>query len=524
VTGTRIGSVRRSAAAVLVAAIGLAAGTAGCGPHGIVPRMLASPPPVNGPAWNSYARDAQHDAQVALATQPLTRIHWRTPVDLDPQKVGGELLIHYGSPIITSANTVIVPVKTGATSGFRVEAHAGYNGALIWQATTDYILPAHNWTPSFSPTLTARNRLYFAGAGGKIYYRDDPDSATGTVKTLVFYGLSNYNANPATYDSTVWIDTPITADAAGDVFFGFTVLGTDPVGLQGGLARIGADGRGSWVAATTAAGDATITQVAMQCSPAISADQSTVYVAVAGASDFSAGYLLALDSTTFVTKGKVSLLDPASGQQAIVPADGSASPMVGPDGDVYYGVLEGPFGSHNDRGWLLHFDSTLATLKTPGSFGWDDTASVVPATSVPSYIGTSSYLVMTKYNNYLGNGSGNGHNEIAVLDPNATEPDPINGSTLVMNEVLTHLGVTPDGPGGAVKEWCINSAAVDPQVKSIYANSEDGYLYRWDLTTNSFPERIKLTGGIGEAYTPTVIGPDGQIYAINDATLYALGQ
>ena len=198
--------------------------------------------------------------------------------------------------------------------------------------------------------------------------------------------------------------------------------------------------------------------------------------------------------------------------------------MVGPDGDVYYGVLEGPFGSHNDRGWLLHFDSTLATLKTPGSFGWDDTASVVPATSVPSYVGTSSYLVMTKYNNYLGNGSGNGHNEIAVLDPNATEPDPINGSTLVMNEVLTHLGVTPDGPGGAVKEWCINSAAVDPQVKSIYANSEDGYLYRWDLTTNSFPERIKLTGGIGEAYTPTVIGPDGQIYAINDATLYALGQ
>ena len=32
--------------------------------------------------------------------------------------------------------------------------------------TTDYILPPHNWTPSYSPTLTASNRVYFAGAGG----------------------------------------------------------------------------------------------------------------------------------------------------------------------------------------------------------------------------------------------------------------------------------------------------------------------------------------------------------------------
>ena len=80
--------------------------------------------------------------------------------------------------------------------------------------------------------------------------------------------------------------------------------------------------------------------------------------------------------------------------------DSTASPTVGPDGDVYFGVLEDNFPSHNDRGWLLHFDRTLATTKTPGSFGWDDTASIIPRAAVPSYSGSSSYLVLTKYNNY----------------------------------------------------------------------------------------------------------------------------
>jgi hypothetical protein len=146
---------------------------------------------------------------------------------------------------------------------------------------------------------------------------------------------------------------------------------------------------------------------------------------------------------------------------------------------------------------------------------------------VPSYHGTSKYLVMSKYNNYAGIGTGDGVNKIAVLDPNATEHDPIIPSTLVMNEVLTIKGVTPDpnfpSLPGAVREWCINSAAIDPLNKSVLANSEDGKLYRWDLTTNSFSQVITLSGGIGEAYTPTAIGTDGTAFAINDAILSAIG-
>jgi hypothetical protein len=75
-----------------------------------------------------------------------------------------------------------------------------------------------------------------------------------------------------------------------------------------------------------------------------------------------------------------------------------------------------------------------------------------------------------------------------------------------------------------VREWCINTAAVDPATKSVMVNSEDGKLYRWDLTTNALSQSMQLTNGIGEAYTPTVIGSDGTVYAINGAILDAVGK
>jgi hypothetical protein len=33
-----------------------------------------------------------------------------------------------------------------------------------------------------------------------------------------------------------------------------------------------------------------------------------------------------------------------------------------------------------------------------------------------------------------------------------------------------------------------------------------------------------LTTGVSEAYTPTAIGVDGTVYAINNAILFAVGQ
>src|SRR6202142_152786 len=469
-------------------------------------------------AWLTHSHDEQHTALSTVESQPLSSIHWHTPVVLFPPQ--GEIFIHYGSPLVTAANTVIFPVKTGNNS-FRVDAVSGATGKKIWQLNTGWQAPGASFVPGLGSTISG-STLYVPDIAGRVISRPNPDLAKQKASKLYFYGVKNFKKNQAAYKANVQINTPLTTDAAGNIFFGFDILGSTPLNLKGGLARIGTDGTGTWVSAASLSGDASIFEVSMSAAPALSLDGSMVYVSVDNG-DY--GYLVAVNSVTLAPINKVLMKDPSSGQTAIIFDASSASPTVGPDGDVYFGVIENPFPNHNDRGWLLHYNADLTQTKIPGSFGWDDTASVVPSSMVPSYTGTSTYLLMTKYNNYCGAGTGNGKNEIAILDPNATEKDPILPSTMVMKEVLTHLGVTPDAdcPGG-VREWCINTAAIDPFTKSVMANSEDGNLYRWDLTTNTFTEVIRLSRGIGEAYTPTVIGADGTVYAINEAILDAVGK
>jgi hypothetical protein len=476
-------------------------------------------------AWQGHAGNAQHTAIAAAPAQNLDRILWKTPIDLDPQIVGGDLLIHYGSPIVTAADTVIVAVKTGKAGSYHIEARDHASGAVIWTLTSDYQPPAHGWTPNYNPVLTGQDRLYFAEPGGLLHFRATPDQKTGTTGGAAFYSLAAYRANRAAYDHAVRIATPLTADAAGNIYFGFTAAKGAPSKLVSGIARVGANGSGTWIAATEAAGDSAIVGVQTNCAPAVSADQKTIYIAV---SNGSAGYLLGLDAATLKPKYKVRLKEPSTGRDAVLNDNSSASPTIGPDGDVFMGVQsDTPPNLHNGRGWLLHFNATLTATGTPGSFGWDDTASVVPASAVPSYKGASKYLLMTKYNNYVGIGTGNGHNEIAILDPHAIQFDEYSPAKVrVMREVLTIAGPTPfpKGKPGQTYEWCINTAAVDPATGSVFASSEDGYLYRWDLRTNRFSQRILLNAPRGEAYTPTVVGADGTVYAINNATLYAIGK
>jgi hypothetical protein len=366
--------------------------------------------------------------------------------------------------------------------------------------------------------------VYAPGAGGKVYFRDSVDDASATapaVQTAVFYGANVYQGAQAELNAAVMISTPITVDAAGNAWFGFFVTTANSAGLTSGVARLSATGTGSWQPASTLAGDATIDRVAMNSAPALSADGTTLYVAVANPQN--TGYLLALDSATLVRTARVQLTDPRSGAPARVVGDATSSPLIGPDGDVYYGVLESPAGSHNSRGWLLHFNGALTQTKIPGSFGWDNTPTIVSAAAVPSYTGTSTYLIATKYNNYAGAGTGDGQNRMAILDPMNSAADRISGIP-AMTEVLTILGPTADaGHPGGVREWCVNTGAFDPATRSMLINNEDGYLYRWDLSTNTLSQRIQFNNGVGQSYTPTAVGPDGTIFAINNAVLFAVG-
>jgi hypothetical protein len=259
----------------------------------------------------------------------------------------------------------------------------------------------------------------------------------------------------------------------------------------------------------------------------LSNDETTLYV-LAKSSSSQNGYLLGLDSTTLAPKYRVFLRDPRNGNAAGILDNGTASPTVAPDNDVYIGVLGNPGGGF--RGWLLRFNSDLTVEKTPGGFGWDYTPALVPASMVPSYQGPSSYLIFAKYNNYAFS-DGNGVNRIALLDPNTTQLDPHSSANglVEMREVFTIIGPTPDENNlsttypHAVREWCINTAAVNPATNSIFVPNENGRVHRWNLATNSLSQAASIGPGIGQPYVPTIIGPDGKIYTMNGGTLFALG-
>ena len=513
---------------------GLATALPGCGggddpiiggPDPDWPPPPLTTPPAAAPtaAWSGHGGSATHAARAPATAQVLTRVLWSTPVDTaPPYTAGGFLLIHYGSPVISAANVVMIPVKTSSAGAFRVEARSGTTGTLVWQQTTDYILPNSSWTPSMNIALYGE-RLFIPAAGGRVLVRDQASSATGTLRSVLFYSST---ASLATLNSQIRINTPLTVDAAGNLYFGFIADANNDASLTSGFVRIAPDGTAIWRGAATLAQDATVTRPAMNCAPALSPDGLTLYVVVniapAGNAPQS-GYLMSLDSTTLAFKAKQPLITPP-GQVARVSDSSSASPTVGPDGDVYFGVLDFAANGHNNRGWLLHFDAALLTVKTPGSFGWDDTPSIVPAAAVPSYAGTSPYLLLTKYNNYYGSGTGNGLNQMAVLDPNTGQPDAYGSASTVMQEILVITGLTADpGTIGGIREWCVNTAVVDPVTRAAYINSEDGRVYKWDFTTNTLTQPVVMNNGVGQAYTATAMGPDGAVYAVNNAQLHAIG-
>ena len=482
-------------------------------------------------AWAGFAENPQHTAASSVRPQPLSRIRWRAKVDLAPMVEQGGLPIHYGSPMITAANTVLVPTRVSTKAGFEVVAYSGTNGMRRWAMRTDYRLPTFRG-PTFTaplPAVLTRATLAVAGAGGTVLLRRHVNQPVGRVQRLVFYGAAQWNAHRSAYDKAVKITTPLTAGPDGSLYFGFTVTGATPAHLSSGIARIDTRGQATWISAAAVSGNRSFTGVAPDCAPALSRDGRIVYITVTTRIDATShghGILVGLDATTLRPRFRTALKDPVTGRPALISTGSTASPTIGPDGDVYFGVQENPNFGHDGRGWLLHFNATLTRTKIPGSFGWDDTVSVLPARAVPGYHGTSPYLLVSKYNNYFGAGPhGDDHNRVAVLDPRSSQKDPYaNVRTMKAVQTIRSPVHFPGEPAGARYEWCINSAAVDTADDSVMVNSEDGILYRWDLATNTLAEKIRLNRPRPEAYTPTIIGPDGTVYAINNATLYAIGR
>src|SRR5579872_5292375 len=493
------------------------------------PLLPVSAPPSVG-AVPTFAGNSQHTSAYTPTSQDLGRVKWTTSLNSNT----GGAASRYASPVITAANTVIAPSQI-AGGAFQLNAFTGSTGASLYALSTDYVPPTSTITPVYQPVLVtgaSGTRLYYAGAGGTILYIANPDSATpGTPVRQVFYTtLSDYQTRAASFNSTVFINTPLTADSNGDIFFGFRVQGTapSPLSTQDGIARIDANGNGTYVLVGTAAADSAVSHDAQNSAPALSNDGTTIYVAAKSATNDYYAYLLGLDSTALTTKYRVLLTDPRNGNGAGVVDASTASPTIGPDNDVYFGTMANP--DNGSRGFLLHFSSDLTVTKTPGAFGWDNTPAIVSSSIVSSYTGSSAYLLLSNYNDYVGQVDGQGVNKVALLDPTATETDSHSSSNglTVMREILDATGPTPDAANqnstypSAVLPWLGNAFAVNAPTKSVILPSSDGNLYRWNVSTNSISQFLSLGAAGGSQNVPTVIGPDGATYTMNGSTLVSV--
>jgi hypothetical protein len=504
--------------------------------------------------WNGYGQGAQHTAMFSGKSQTVTQVHWFAALDSDQaSNYVGNILTHYASVMLTPANTAIhvfrqTKTVNGATDydNWQITARKTTNGSVLWNFATDYsaaVIFPNDWTSVYPASLctkggaTQPNAVAFAGAAGSVFVRSNPDSATGTPSRFAFYtSAQDFNNNKSAY-APIKINTPLTADNSGNVYFGYEVEGSLPSNLtdlgSGGIVKLNiTNGSAVYRSIGSLGLSYSVSQPAINSAPAVTSDGSTVYFALSGGDA-----VLAKFSTQSLTPvATVKLMDPSiSGAEALLISESSASPMIGQDGHVFMGV----FGNQwrESHGWMLQFDTNLVQTDSNGkrypvgAFGWDDTPSTVPSNIVSSYHGRSSYLILCKYNNYDDNGGdpgADGSNKVAVIDPSSdsTTTDRQSGIP-VMNEVVTVLSPNlsnddPTHPNSRF-EWCINSAAVDIAKKSAIINCEDGHLYRWSFVSNSITEALFLQPPTSEAYTSTAIGADGQIYAVNNALLFAVG-
>jgi hypothetical protein len=207
--------------------------------------------------------------------------------------------------------------------------------------------------------------------------------------------------------------------------------------------------------------------------------------------------------------------------------DASSSPVIAPDGSVFYGV----FTRYNfSQGHLFHFSVDGDFLGAFG-FGWDLTPAI--------YAHGNTYSVVIKNNHYLEGSYCNVPNwcppvrgSSELLGPEAyfiTQIDPDMNIEWSYRSVNTQsctrnfdgkVTCVRDRPNGF--EWCVNAPVVDAN-GTVYVNSEDGNLYAIPQggvgVTNIFQQLA-----IGAAYTPVSIGGDGRIYSQNDGHLFVVGR
>jgi hypothetical protein len=544
-------------------------------------------------SWNQWGKDPQHTGQIGVAGQNLNQVLANIVYDpfveqeKAPENGDNDLLVHYQTPLV-DGNDVYMEFKSGTYTSITTWESQTWNekklswvgGNLVvqWSFQSDWKpvpFGSPTWEPVFHAVL-AGGAVYVPGGGGTVYKLD---KATGAVLAHI---------NPLGGDSNIYACGPLSADAAGNVYYNAIKLSkTNPWGK---------DAIGSWLVKVSAAGVASSaqfkdiavgelspnddcevgfatappwppspTEVAptIKCgtirpginvAPAVGAD-GTIYTIGRNHAVTRYGYVIAVNSnlTPKWTASMHGILNDGCNVQippngtpggcsvgattGVAPDtnslpsgrvldDATSSPVVAPDGTVFYGS----YTRYNyAQGHMLRFSSTGQFLNSY-IFGWD----VTP--SIRSHGGT--YSLITKDNHY---GVGSYCNDEAVCPSDRNASNPGYPEQYFVTSLTPSLGVEwkyqntntlsctrhPDNTVTCVStnpsgfEWCVNAPAVD-SAGVTYANSEDGNLYAIN-PDGTLKQNIFQQLAIGAAYTPASIGGDGKLYSQNDGRLYVVG-
>lgn len=467
-----------------------------------------------------------------------------------------------GDDVFVVVKSGTYTINDWSTQVWNVRAYRWEGARLVarWTASSDWKpVPGGGGGPVFEPVfhpVLVNGAIYMpASAGGVIRV----DRENGRVIERI--------GTPTPPDSTAHVSGPLAADAAGNVFYSvIAVQRTQPPWTTdvrdawltrvspGGVAttaRYASIATGAPAATAQCLGAFTETELpwppspnalpgtipcgsqrpGINVAPAIAPD-GTIYTVSRAHFNSRWSYLIALNPD-LTPKWSASLRDrlndgcgvllPPNGSPGgcrpgaitgVDPADNTlgagrvldestASPLVAPDGTVFYGA----YTRYNySQGHLMHFTARGDYL---GSypFGWDVTPAIHPH--------DNTYSLVTKENHY-GTGS---YCENPAWCPSVRWPSDPPGFFVTRLDASLRVEWKFRNTRGL--EWCVNGPAIDRN-GIAFMNAEDGYLYAIG-PDGSLRQEIALTPAVGQAYTPVAIDDRGRVYAQKAGRLFVVG-
>jgi hypothetical protein len=431
--------------------------------------------------WLQFAHDAAHNgADMGTVSQDLQAIRFSKLFDTAASGVGF-LLIHYDVPKVDADGNVYIALRdrVGPNIVYSVQK-LDTSGSVLWTYPSDYHnISAGGWEGTFSFAL-GNGYLYVAGLYG-IVHVISPDDGSAQFD-VVSYPIPD--PIPAGLATGVVESGPEAIDGAGTLYY---VVRSTFDGVPSHLAKVTPDGTVSTVNFADLTGQAE--SPGLNCGPAIAPD-GTIYVAtVHSAFPISQYSLLAINPD--LSLKWIGNLASDSAHVAQVNNQSTSTPVVGPDGRVFYG---GWNSNEQSDGYLYEF-SPDGTFLGEYPFGWDTTPVIYPDPMDPNH-----YFLGEKKNMYTSR-----RFFWVWIDPDG------------MTEVAS-WELMPSG----TDELCVNAGVVDANLNTFFLG-ENGILYKVPFMSSTASSQISLGAPRNAAYTPTAMGPDGTIFALDDRSFYIVG-